>query len=84
MSNSSIWSIDDTQSDASTPGQSVPGSGGNEEVLRIPQSSCITGASPSELFSVISKTLFGECLTCLQKAVLADCTIFMGKQLTII
>ena len=29
-------------------GQSGPGSDGNEGVLRIPQSSCITGTSPSD------------------------------------
>ena len=34
-------------SGATTPGQSEPGSDGNEGVLRIPQSSSITGASPS-------------------------------------
>ena len=30
------------------PGQSGPGSDGNEEVLRIPQSSSIAGTSPSD------------------------------------
>ena len=48
MSNSSIWSIDKTLSGATTLGQSGPGSDGNEGVLRIPQSSSITVASPSE------------------------------------
>ena len=33
-------------SGATTPGQSEPGSDGNEEVLRISLSSRITGASP--------------------------------------
>ena len=37
MSNSSIWPIDSTQSGTTTPGQSEPGSDGNKEVLRIPQ-----------------------------------------------
>ena len=46
MSNSSIWLIDRTQSDATTPGQSGPGNNGNEGVLHIPQNSK-TGASPS-------------------------------------
>ena len=41
----SIWPIDKTQTSATTPGQSEPGSNGNEEVLHIPQSSTITGAS---------------------------------------
>ena len=40
---SSIWPIDRTLSGATTPGQSGHGSDGNEGVLRIPQSSCITG-----------------------------------------
>ena len=34
--------------DATTPGQSELGSDGNEGVLRIPQSSSITEASPSD------------------------------------
>ena len=37
MSNSSIWPIYRTLSDAITPGQSGPGSDGNKGVLRIPQ-----------------------------------------------
>ena len=48
MSNSSIWPIDRTLSSAITPGQSGPGSGGNEGVLHLLQSSCITGALPSD------------------------------------
>ena len=44
MSNSSI--IDRTLSSATTPGYSGPGSNGNEEVFRIPQS--ITGTAPSD------------------------------------
>ena len=43
MSNSSIWFIDRTQTDAKTSSQSRPGSDGNEGVLSIPQSSNITG-----------------------------------------
>ena len=43
---SSIWPIDRTLSGATTPGQIVPESDGNEGVLRIPQSSSITGTSP--------------------------------------
>ena len=37
-----------TLSDATTLGQSGPGSDGNEGVLPIPQSCSITGASPSD------------------------------------
>ena len=44
----SIWSIDQTLSGASTLSQSGPGSDGSEGVLRIPQSSNITGAPPSD------------------------------------
>ena len=36
MSNSSIWPIDHTHSDANTPGQSGSRSDGNEEALHIP------------------------------------------------
>ena len=45
---SSISPIDRTLTGATTPGQSGLGSDGNEEVLCIPQSSSITGASPSD------------------------------------
>ena len=34
---SSIWPINKTQSDATTPGQSGPGSNSNEGTLYIPQ-----------------------------------------------
>ena len=44
----SIWPIGRTLSGATIPGQSGPGSDGNEEVLRIPQSPSITGTSPSD------------------------------------
>ena len=43
-----ILSIDRTLSGATTPGQSGPGSDGNDGVLRIPQSSSITRASSSD------------------------------------
>ena len=44
----SISLIDRTLSGATTPGQSGPGSDGNEGILYIPQSSSITGASPTD------------------------------------
>ena len=44
---SSIWPRDRTLSVTTTPSQSEPESNGNEGVLCIPQSSNITGASPS-------------------------------------
>ena len=45
---SSIFSIDRTLSGATTPGQSVHRSCGDEGVLHIPQSSSITGALLSD------------------------------------
>ena len=45
---SSIWPINRTLSGAPTPSQSGPESDGNEGVLHIPQSSSITGTSPSD------------------------------------
>ena len=45
---SSIWPIDRTLSDSTTPVQSGPWSKGNDEVLCIPQSSNTTGAQPSD------------------------------------
>ena len=47
---SSIWPINRTLSSATTPGQSGLGSDGNEGVVRISQSSNITGTSPSDCF----------------------------------
>ena len=46
MPNTSIQPIDRTLSGATTPGQSEPGSDGNQELLCITKSSSITGASP--------------------------------------
>ena len=45
---SSIQPVDRALSSATTPGQSGPGSDGNEGVLCIPQSSSIAGTSPSD------------------------------------
>ena len=45
MQFSSIWPIDRTLSDATILGQSGPGSDGNKRVLRISQSSSMTGTS---------------------------------------
>ena len=58
---SSIWPIDRTLSGATTPSQSWPGSNGNEGVLCIPQSSSITGTSPSDcLVSYTGHSLVGS------------------------
>ena len=46
-------------SGATIPGQSGPGSDGNEGVLRIPQRSSIAGTSPSDC---LSRTLVGDVL----------------------
>ena len=53
---SSIWPIDRTPSDATTVGQSGPRSDGNE-VLCIPESSSITGTSPSDCLVSYIRTL---------------------------
>ena len=48
-------------SGAPIPGQSGPGSNGNEGVLRIPQSSNITGTSPPNcLVSYLGHSLVGS------------------------
>ena len=48
-------------SGATIPGQSGPGSNGNEGVLRIPQSPSITGTSPSDcLVSYLGHSLGGS------------------------
>ena len=54
MSNSSVEPIDRILSGAITLAQSGPGSNGNEEVFHIPQSSIITGTSPSDCFVLYS------------------------------
>ena len=57
---SSISPIDKTLSNATTLGQSGPGSNGNERVICIPQSSSITGASPSDCFVSYPEHLLRE------------------------
>ena len=55
---SSIWSIDKTLPGATTLSQSEPGSDSKEGVLRIPQSSSMTGTSSSDcLVSYTGHTL---------------------------
>ena len=56
---SSIWPIDRTLSGATTPGPSGPGSDGNKGVLHIPQSSSITGISPSDCLMLYPGHLLG-------------------------
>ena len=64
MSNSSIWPIDSSLSGPTTPDQIGPGSNGNKGVLRIPQSSSITGASPSDYLMSYSEHSLGMLLLC--------------------
>ena len=45
-----IWPTDRILSGATTPGKSGPGSDGDEGILRIPQSSSITGILPLDCF----------------------------------
>ena len=60
MWNSSIWAIDRTLLGVTTLSQSGAGSDGNEGVLSVPQSSNITGASPSDyLVSYLGHMLRG-------------------------
>ena len=69
MSNSSIWTVDRIRSGASTQDQSGRGCDGNEVVLRIPQSSSITGASPSDCFTSYPEYTLVEGLTLSRDAV---------------
>ena len=55
----SIWPINRALSGATTLGQDGPRGNGNEEVLRIPQSSRITGTSPSDCLMSYIRTLVG-------------------------
>ena len=54
-----IWPIESILSGSITPGQSGSGSDGNKGVLGIPQSSKITGASPSDCLESYIRTFFG-------------------------
>ena len=61
MQFSSIQPIDRAISDATTPGQSGPGSDGNEGLLCIPQSSSINGTTLSDcLVSYSGHSLVGS------------------------
>ena len=60
MSNSSIWYIDRSRLGATIPGQGRSGNDSNEGVLHIPQSSSITGASPSDCLISYPRHTFGD------------------------
>ena len=63
MSNGSFRHIDRALQGATTLGLSEPGSNDNEGVLCIPQTSNITGASPSDcLMSCLEHSLGGVLL----------------------
>ena len=66
--------MDWTLSGATTPGQSWPGSDGNEGVLRISQSSCIPGASLSDC--LLSHP--GHSLGCLNPSAEKQCVYSMA------
>ena len=63
MQFSSIWPIDLTLSGATTPDQSGPGGDGSKEMLHIPQSSAITGTSPSNFLVSYPEHSLGGGLT---------------------
>ena len=67
MPNSSIQPVDRTLSGATTPGQCDPRSGGNEGVLRIPQSSGITEASLSDCLMSYPGHSLGESYSSAEK-----------------
>ena len=70
MQFSSIWPIDRTQSNATTLGQSGPGSDGIEGVLHILQSSSFSGTSSSNSFmSYPGQSLVGGVLPICRGAV---------------
>ena len=55
-----MWPIDRTLSGATIPGQNRSGGDGNEGVLCIPQTSNITGASPSDSLVLYPGHSLGE------------------------
>ena len=74
-----MWPKDRALSGATTPGQNGPGRDDNEGVLRIPQSSSITGTSPSDcLMSYIWTLVAGDVLPPCRDAV---CKFYRSSQL---
>ena len=72
MQFSSIQPIDRALSGATIPGQSGPGSNGNEGLLRIFQSSSITGTSPSDCLVSYPGYSFGKVYSTVYSTVPAD------------
>ena len=80
MSNSSSWSIDRTLSSATTPGQSGPGSDGNEGILHIQLDWNFT----IRLFSVIFRIIVGGVLPFCRDAVgVFYCSSYIERVLNI-
>ena len=80
MQISSIQPIDRALSGATIPGQYGPGSNGNEGVLRIPQSSSIIEASPSDhLVSYPEHSLVGSYPSAKVQSVYSRNRAWLGK-----
>ena len=77
---SSIWSIDRTLSNATTPGQSGPGSNSNEGVVHIPQSPSFTGISPLNCFVSYTGYSLGVLSHCREAVDLFYSPSRLGKQ----
>ena len=73
---SSIWPIDKTLSGATILSQSRPRSYGNKGILHTPQSSSITGTSPSDCFVSYLGHSLGGGLTPLQRC---SCCILLPQ-----
>ena len=56
----SIWPVDRTKSVATSPGLCRPGSEGKNGVIRVPRTSSITGASPSDYLVLYPWHSMGE------------------------
>ena len=77
---SSILSIERTLSSSTTPGQRGPGRDGNKGVLRVSQSSSITGTSPSDcLVSCSGHSLAGFLPLCRKEVCVFYSTSWLGK-----
>ena len=72
--------IDRTLSGAIAPGQSGSGSDGNKGILRIPQSSSITEASPSDCLVLSPGHSFGRALPlCIKADGVLYCPCWLGQ-----
>ena len=76
---SSVGSLDRILSGASTPGQNEPRSDGNKQVLRIPQSSRITGALTTDFLCYIQDPRWGSYPTVKKQSVYSTALNRLGK-----